>query len=367
MFLGLFLLALVPALTYPLITLSCFMILNQRTAELERLVRGTTLQKHMKPYGGMDAEDGLAELFRHYHKPNAYILPVLLNMSVAFAVALAVLVGQGALPITPPALLAYAGGITGPALAGFVGAYLWGHFDLIRRVAASDLSPTPFYYLWLRLLVGGVGGYVMGLTVQPPADVLLALGIGAFPLESIRAYAEGQVRQRLQLQGAAPRTSDLNQLQGATPEVIERLAEEGIRSAQHLALANPMRFLLKTNFDWTTILDMMDQAMLFVYVGERIAQLRPIAVRSAIEVVEIGEMLDSEDPGVRGRGEALVSLLAQKLEEDEAGVRKLIDTIRLDAQVQFVSRLWTEAFSTEEEEGVVKIELRRGLEPVAPA
>jgi hypothetical protein len=47
-------------------------------------------------------------------------------------------------------------------------------------------------------------------------------------------------------------------LRGLSPDVIDRLRDEGIDSTMRLAYADSIRLLLKTNFEWKTILDMIE-------------------------------------------------------------------------------------------------------------
>ena len=50
--------------------------------------------------------------------------------------------------------------------------------------------------------------------------------------------------------------------------MLQRLQDNGFESAEHLAGDDPIKMLLKTNVEWKVILDLIDQAILFGYVGE---------------------------------------------------------------------------------------------------
>ena len=338
--LALFLLSLLPSLTYPLICLSFAYSLNQKRSEVNRLVQNKASQPYFQAYGQPD------RLIWRYYNWKKYFIPVLLNMTVVFCAALAFQLRQQVFAVDPSPALALLSKLPPTSLAGFMGAYIWGHYDLLRRHAQIDLPPAPLYQQWLRLLIGLAFGYVAGATLQHPLDILVAFGIGAFPLDSIRNYLESEVSKRIGLNQAARSAEPptLYRLQGMTDDIVDRLEEEGITSAEHMALANPIRLLLKTNLEWTLILDLIDQAILYLYVGDKIADLRTIAIRGALEMSQIRWYDSGSDPARMAEGDAMKKSIAAKLGENETSITNLIDTLYDDPQVGFVYSMWLEAF-----------------------
>ena len=238
------------------------------------------------------------------------------------------------------------------AIAGFAGSYLWSHYDLLRRFATFDLSPSSLYLIWLRLIAGVLAGPALSAALADPLRTPVAFAVGAFPLAWIQSAFRGLARKRLEglIEDQPAEQATLQLLQGATGPIVERLAEEGITSTQHLALADPLRLFLRTNLELTVILDLIDQAGLHLYVGAKLSALRAVGIRSAIEFAEIYDYLDSDDPAERRRGKELVALVANTLSTDDSAVLKLVDTLYEDPQVSFVWDLWGEAFGTAEDE-----------------
>ena len=194
------------------------------------------------------------------------------------------------------------------AFAGLAGAYIWSLFDVIRRSQSVDLTPTDFNFTWLRLFLAPILSIVVGATLEGPLDLLVAFGIGTFPLTQLWRFTVARTRERLQIAGdTAPiEQPTLHHLQGLTRKTISRLEEEGISSAEHLAHADPVKLLLRTGFDWKMILDVRDQAILFNYIGKKIVNLRPIGIRGAIEVVDLGDSMDDVAPD---EAEQLVNMI----------------------------------------------------------
>jgi hypothetical protein len=344
MFLFILVLLLLPSVTFPLLIYFYFRVLIQKREEIDRLFRGETLQKYLRTFG-RQKEDHLLE---HYLDWKGYILPVILNMSLVWIGVLAFLVhsntiSSGSLLFT---LLAQC---PSTLLVGFWGAYLWGHYDLIRRFSVIDLSATTLYHVWLRMQLGSIIAYLVGMTLKAPFDLIVAFGVGAFPLESLLGFFRSQVRSKLQWTSSSTpsETPNLHVLQGMTSNIIERLNEENIYSTQHLALANPIRLLMRTNFEWTIILDMIDQAILYNYVGDKMNLVRQVGIRCAMEFSDVRWYLEHKDVQYRRQGEIMLQELAKKLEWNPTSVKSLVYTLDEDSQLNFIYDLWDDAFGSD--------------------
>jgi hypothetical protein len=331
--------ALAPALTYPLICWAYFSRIKQRQEEIEGLIRDETLTAYLNAYGPTPP----VESFRRMYDPKRYLLPVALNVGTVLLVAIGFLTQRGFVEVRAGELTWLLFQIPPTMMAAFIGAYLWSHYEMLRRSSTVDLTPNLLMSLWLRLLLAGVLGYAASLAFQSPVDMLIALAVGVLPIAHMNDFVSTALRKRLGVDvGQRPR-SDLTALQGITPEVVERLAEDGICTVQHLALANPVRLLQRTYFEWTVILDWVDQAILYVYVGDKLGSLRPAAMRGAIEVAVIRELMEGE-PEQRERGESLVECLSERLGQKPAVVRALVDVLYNDPLVWFIWMVWNEMY-----------------------
>ena len=110
---------------------------------------------------------------------------------------------------------------------------------------------------------------------------LLGFAIGTFPVVALQDFIKRQAKDKFNLAGSVEPTEGptLNQLEGMTDGMLGRLLNEGYESVQQLASADPFKLLLKTNLDWKTVLDLIDQAILFNYTGPNGASLRTIGIR----------------------------------------------------------------------------------------
>ena len=333
--------AMIPGLTYAVLCYAYFRVLWQKRADVNRLFRGAALAKYLQAYGPIRPD----QLLSGYYDRSAYVFPVVFNMALVTLGGVAALTKAGAFSGAQPPVFALLARTPGPVLAGLAGAYVWSQYDLIRRYTLVDMSAASLHLLWLRLGVGAAVGYLAVLPFQESIQPLIAFGLGAFPLETVREFLRDVVTKNLNLQDRHTKGEEpeLHKLQGLTAEVVIRLRDEGITSTQHLALANPVRLLFKTNLEWTVILDAIDQAMLYQYVGDKLASLRGLGIRSAIDLAEVLDYLDSDIEEEKHRGRLLVGQAAEILGTPVAGVENLVATVAEDPQLALIWELWSEA------------------------
>jgi hypothetical protein len=345
-------LVIAPSAFYPSVVLAYRQILNFKWLEIESLMKRDSARAYIERYSVVQ-EQPAEELFALNYHWTTYLLPVVVNMVVTTAGAVAFAERLGAslnlsddvrslLEETPEAVL-----------AGVLGGYLFGLYILVRRYREIDLSGVSMHDLWLRMLFGATLGWAIDKVFVSPIDVWVALGVGAFPLKELRDLMKKQARIRLQMAHepeSEPPTLQL--VQGVTPQVLERLAEEGIDSTEHLAYADPIKLLLRTKIEWKMILDLIDQSILLTYVYEpaHVQSLRTCGIRGAIEMSKIElELLDRRRT-VKDDANEKLSSIAKILNTQEVNVKSIMQTMRRDPQVVFIATLWGEAFDVDPED-----------------
>ncbi len=327
-------------LTYPAIVLAYFAERKVRQSEIERLTQRVSFTTLFRGYGSNQTLD----LFHQFHDWRTYVPPVALNFLTVMGASLWLLTPALVAPdlsAIPATLVTDA-----PLVCGLLGGFLWGHYDLIRRLGMTDLTPMALYMIWLRLLVSGILGQIAGQVIPNAVGILVAFGLGTFPLGTLQGFIRNQTRKRLAVPEIGDETPALSKLQGMTTNIADRLDEENISSVQHLALVNPIRLLMRTNLEWTLILDLIDQAILACYVGNCFVPLRTkTGIRCALELSEIDEYF-AEDASAadQATGTQLVTAIATTLKWQPVLVRNLIATLYADPQLDFIYRLWLEAF-----------------------
>jgi hypothetical protein len=218
----------------------------------------------------------------------------------------------------------------------------------VQRFDAIDLTPTSLHYMALRMIVGPAVAPIVGLALSDTPKMVVAFGIGAFPVKTLVDFVKGRAADKLNISGVPSEGPTLQNLQGMTPEMLRRLQEQGIDAAEHLAGADPIKLLLNINIPWKVILDLIDQAILFGYVGDKIKKLPAFGIRGAIELATIRDDLDAHE--TQERAKAVVKSIAEVLDTKEEAVLNMVYNAYDDLQVNLIWSLWgDEDFEAEDE------------------
>jgi hypothetical protein len=211
--------------------------------------------------------------------------------------------------------------VTPFAIAGFAGGYLWGLYDILERFAILNWTPESIHWLYFRLLLGPTLGAYIASMAHPQIGRFVAFAVAAFPAGAIRDWMMALARSKLHLPDSTESNvkPEWELVQGLTPDIVDRLKRAGVSSTAHLANEDPLRLLRVTNIAWRNILDMLDQACLAIYVGDKIARLRPMGIRGSVEMAALyNRWRNPKDTGMRERAEATLNRVDSILGREEA-------------------------------------------------
>jgi hypothetical protein len=156
---------------------------------------------------------------------------------------------------------------------GAVGAYIYVLLELGRRTFRHDITGASALWCLVTLVLGPVlaavvailwridgpaqnewwgGGVVLFFTGFAPRRVIAAIEQAAVQLLKIGGTT-GVIQSRL---------VPLTRIRGISPQIEERLSEEGIIDVNSLAEAEPIRLVRNTSFDMRQILSWIDEAIL---------------------------------------------------------------------------------------------------------
>ncbi|WP_282608955.1 hypothetical protein [Pelagibius sp. Alg239-R121] len=177
----------------------------------------------------------------------------------------------------------------------FLGAYLWGLQEIIRRYLTNDLSPGVYYTLGVRMIFAAILALLVyqiiggnGSPSKAPEALekfggaissLLAFLIGIFPqrvlqhfTDKISVFARPQDTEGIEV--------PLELIQGISVNDRMRLLDEGVDSCFDLAQADFIRLLFTTPFPAKQLIDWMLQAKLCVFFPDKLDDLRTKGVRT---------------------------------------------------------------------------------------
>jgi len=176
---------------------------------------------------------------------------------------------------------------------GFLGAYFFALNMVFRRYVRSDLTPKAYSHITVRLLVTTILVWAVSIifvndsqntsivlpAVQPnPSPVLLIMAfcIGVVPDTGIKVIQEFMRKTTgvlLRLDEGDPLTN----LEGIDLYDRARLSEEGIDNIENLAYHNLIHLLVQTRIPARRLVDMVDQAILYLRVRGSAPPMRPVS------------------------------------------------------------------------------------------
>jgi hypothetical protein len=237
----------------------------------------------------------------------------------------------------------------GAALSAAAGALARGYLDALSCRRVDALTPMSLHPIWVQLLAAPVVSALLGTFLKAPLDLVVAFGIGALPTTVLMEFVAGRARKALavDLQQVPAEPPTLHLVQGMTRDMLERLHGEGIGSAAQLAAADPVRLILLIG-DRKRVLDLIDQALLITYVGEKIATVRSTGIRGVVELMELVDEQGADVPEFRReRARRLVTEIAAKLGESVDALQNLLRTTYIDPQVELLWKLWGGTFDND--------------------
>jgi hypothetical protein len=214
-----------------------------------------------------------------------------------------------------------------PVIFALLGGMVWNFYVAFRDYTRTDLSPATFYWISFRFLLAlALGVLAENVFTDAFANVgvfVLAMLPFSEAISFIRAKIPG-----LAAEEAAPK---LKLLQGLAPENEERLKELGVQTVQQLAYADPLRLLLGSNLSAKILIDWMDQALLYIYLGEKTSELRSRGIRGSIETAMLWEEQERN---------VTIPLLSKCVGLTPEEFAHLTKTIHDDTQVMMLWRIW---------------------------
>jgi hypothetical protein len=157
---------------------------------------------------------------------------------------------------------------------GFLGAYAFAISMLVRRFYQSDLRPSAYATVVLRIILVLLFVTALGQLFAVAADrslgeshteLVVAFVVGFFPLIGLQALQRATAKV---LHVVVPQIAPeypLDQLDGVNIWYEARLAEEGVEDMQNLTTMNLVDVILHTRAPVGRLVDWVDQAFLLIH------------------------------------------------------------------------------------------------------
>jgi len=153
---------------------------------------------------------------------------------------------------------------------GFLGAYFFTINLVYRRYVRADLTPKTYAYITMRLITTFVLVWAVSLLPFPDGATglsAIAFTIGIFPESALTLIQDYVNKITAQRRGQYQEQFSLKKLEGMNLYDQARLMEEGIENIENLAHHNLMELIVRTRIPTARLVDMFDQAILYLHLG----------------------------------------------------------------------------------------------------
>ena len=360
---GVWLLTLLPSVPLLCIYWAFRTVLVSKKFEMRMiLLRGESLTKYLSAYGSTqgkiteDLEDEEAraslvsgivdQIFRLEYSKSEYLPALLLNVFVTVLLMLLAMSSVGIPMGLPPVLTEHLPNTSEVTdiIAGGVGAFIWGIYELAERYRSGDLAPDSLFRMAARMLIASAVGALVGVIVNERLAWPIAFGVGVLPVATVKSFISERTLKALKL-SSAPTIQEnppFTCLQGWNQDVCDKLQLARITSVEQLACTNPFQIFLRSNLDWRVILDLCDQALLVVYIAENAEKIRKLGFRSAVELAVIDWDKDNSEFFADMSRDDVINQIASSLGMETLPVRMLIRSISEDITVSLIATLWSD-------------------------
>ncbi len=253
------------------------------------------------------ASDAFERVYQERYGKGQFTWPVLMLLLACLglsylmtATALSHLMLNGAQIIRAPAKSQVTGLVTLPnvAVAAAIGGYLWVTWDQINTLRRSDFQRSYLLAGALRLIASVPVGYAVGSISNTGAMPFVAFAAAAFPLDGVRLILRQLTVTRLNLTNTPAAVDQLRSLDGVDSNTADALNEVGLTTIPQLAYFDPVRLAITTGYSFQFIVDLVGQALAWLYFRDALPTIAKAGLRSAVEIHSILE--DANKTGPRG-------------------------------------------------------------------
>jgi hypothetical protein len=238
---------------------------------------------------------------------------------------------------------------------GFVGAYMACLLALFDGFRQYDLEPGVFYAASYRLVFNSLAAYLVSVVIKESFTPLVAFGVGVFPLQQTWNFITDKTAKAM---GATPSSGqpgeELAKIQGLEGEHNrQKLLDIGIHTIQGLSTADPLLIFFRTTMSLRTVVDLIDKAYLYTYIGDKVVDLRKHGINGVIEMMALGQMADDASLPAKKGGLAdnslfqsinqgqLINDIAGDIGQSKDELLYFIYRLYNDPLVTFISDIWS--------------------------
>jgi hypothetical protein len=267
-----------------------------------------------------------------------YLLPlVLLALTSAIGMWITAMTIRGWLGLisNPPSLSPI-------VISAFLGAYAWVLVDQLGRYQSRDFTKHNIYDGIYRFLIAVPLGFSFAAFFKPEMGVPLAFLLGSFPTQTLIKFSRRLVVEKYGLgEKEEDGPTELAKLQGIGRENAERFQNIDITTIVQLAWADPIDVTIRTNFEFSFVIDAISQALMWIYFEDDTRKLYRNAFRGAQEVRWLLNRLESDEEEIKAKAKKTIQDGAAVLQMDAVTFMNTLDAISVDPYTSFLCSIWS--------------------------
>lgn len=301
-------------------------------------------------------------MYRDWYGRGLYLMPILLvflvsiyeNFYLAGAIKTLLTFDQNKLDATGTFTVTH---------AAVAGAYTFVTLDYFTRMQRRNLAIVDVLSGGLRMVMALPIGYAFA-SIDKSHGVALAFVVTALPVEFLATMARRLANKWLKLEiGADTSIDQVKSLAGVDAPIADRISNADITTITQLAWCDPIQLTMRTNLQFNFVLDIVSQALAWVYFEKRLERLRPLGLRGAVEIRNLVMELSSESDLARNKASSVLPAAAEaaailavsatpgqrvytpKKSNDElsqAGILHAFEEIAYDPATEFLYEAWDE-------------------------
>jgi hypothetical protein len=256
---------------------------------------------HKQSYSLPMAEQAFLKFYVDRYGLKYSVLPLLLLLVIAgfsnffLAESLQDLVKPEAIPSKFP-----------PSAAAIAGAYTFICWDFFSRMQRLTLSRADILRAALRLLIAMPVGFAFATLLKEDLAPFVAFAMAAFPVQLIGTILQRQMKTRLNLELTSQAARDqVFLLSGIDTPIAERIEDADVTTITQLAWEDPVQLTMRTNLQFAFVIDIIGQALAWVYFEDKLKPMGVIGLHGAVEIRQLGRDLGlMEETGSTVRGPA---------------------------------------------------------------
>jgi hypothetical protein len=293
----------------------------------------------------IDVKEAAAEFNKFYHSwygRKFLLAPILIVMTVAIVLSYA-LADTGLFELHNfnkiSILVADYVHVPAVAAAAMAGAYGFVAWDLIWRTARRNLAPADILGGAIRMLIAIPLGYSFAALLKDDLGPFIAFAAGAFPLQNVETLLQRLANKQLGVEmGASASKDQVVELSCVDRVIADRLEDADITTVCQLAYCDPVQICMRTNLSFAFVSDIAGQALAYIYLGNKLADLRPLGLRGAVELRNLCDEVKRNDPtalAVRAKAASVMDISPEVFQN-------VAEEIGGDPYSIFLAEMWDE-------------------------